>query len=195
MSNNSARSPISYKKTDLVLTLDRRVFKPCEAKVEPKWRWSRLRNEKWLVHIEPNTFKWNIKRLSVKDIPDVSMTSQLQRLELKVDETNQLMKRLSKTLATKEDLEKIEEVMLKNQQTLQDMLKRHMTDLKRKFEGEVEREVGKEKAGRFWILLEKISTISDVIQFAQYVKDFFVFLNENRILQVTLPFLLKMLLG
>ena len=195
MSSNSTRSPISYKKTDLVLTLDRRVFKPCEAKIEPKWRWSRLRNEKWAVHLEPNTFKWNIERISVKDLPDVSMTPQLQRLELKVDETNKLMKRMSQTLATKEDLKKIEELMLKNQQTLQDVLKRHMTDLKRKFEGEVERKVGKGKASRFWMLLEKISTISDTIQFAQYVKDFFVFLNENKILQVILPFLLKILLG
>lgn len=196
MSNNkSVRSPISYKKMDLVLTLDRRAFKPCEGKIEPKWRWLRLRNEKWAVHLEPHTFKWNIKRLSSQDIPEVSMTPQLQRLELKVDETNELIKKMSKTVATKKDLEKLEELMLKNQQTLQEMLSRHMTDLKRKFEEEIEQKVGKKKASRFWSLLEKISTISDTIQFALYVKEFFVFVQENKVLQILLPLFLKMILG
>jgi len=70
-----------------------------------------------------------------------------------------------------------------------------MADFKRVFEKDIEEKVGKTKAKRFWQLLEKISVVSGTMQFAEYLAKFSIFLYENKVLQNTLPFILKMILG
>lgn len=56
--------PLEYKKLEKILTLDPRVFKPCEGKEVAQWSWRRLKTEKWLVHLTKYTNKWKIRRLS-----------------------------------------------------------------------------------------------------------------------------------
>lgn len=54
---------LKYEKLQKILTLDPRVFKPCEAKEVEEWSWKRLRNRKFLVHLQKYTNKWNITLL------------------------------------------------------------------------------------------------------------------------------------
>ena len=58
--------PISFKyeKLHKILTLDPRVFEPCQAKEVEEWSWKRVKNIKFLVHLKKYTNKWNIKKLS-----------------------------------------------------------------------------------------------------------------------------------
>lgn len=122
-----------------------------------------------------------------------SVTRQFELLSLKVNGTNTLVRKLAENVATKEDIERTESVLVKNQEILQRMLKQNIGDIRQKLEGEIEEKIGKKKANRFWRILEKISTISDTIQFAQYVKEFLVFLCEQKIIQTVLPLILEML--
>lgn len=54
---------LKYEKLHKILTLDPRVFKPCEAKETEEWSWRRVRHVKFFVHLKKYTYKWNVKRL------------------------------------------------------------------------------------------------------------------------------------
>jgi hypothetical protein len=178
-----------------ILTLDSRVFEPCHAKVESEWSWTKFKTRKFLVHLEKYTYKWQVTPLSSTETLEFSNSQKLQQFGLKIDETNELVGKLSKNVATKRDLKRTEGLLLKNQNELQITLKKHMADFRRVFEKDIENEIGKTKAKRFWQLLEKISVVSGTMQFAEYLAKFFIFLHENKVLQNTLPYILKMILG
>jgi hypothetical protein len=50
----------SREKAELVL--DDTQFKVCEGKVVSLWSWKKMKNEKWLVHLN-ETGKFNIRKL------------------------------------------------------------------------------------------------------------------------------------
>lgn len=55
---------VRYERLQKILTLDPRVFKPCEAKEVEEWSWKRFKNVKFLVHLKKYTNKWSVKRIS-----------------------------------------------------------------------------------------------------------------------------------
>jgi hypothetical protein len=189
--------PFLYRteKMNKILTLDSRVFEPCHARVETEWSWAKFKTRKFLVHLKKDTFEWQVKPISSAETPEFSNFQKLQQLGLKIDKTNALINKLSKNVATKKDLKRTEGLLLKNQKELQTALKKHMADFKRVFEKDIEEKVGKTKAKRFWRLLEKISVVSGTMQFAEYLAKFSIFLYENKVLQNTLPPILKMIVG
>lgn len=34
------------------IIIDKREFKPCRGKEVEEWSWKRMRNEKWIVHVD-----------------------------------------------------------------------------------------------------------------------------------------------
>jgi len=191
----SASFSYRTEKMEKVLVLDSRVFKPCHAKVESEWSWTRFKTRKFLVHLRKDTLEWEVRPLSFEEAPEFLDAQKLQQLGLRIDETNSLIGKLSKNVATKKDLKRTEGLLLKNQKEFQAELRKHMVDLKRALENDVEKRVGKAKAKRFWQLLEKISVVSGTMQFAEYLAKISIFLYENEALQSILPYILKMILG
>ena len=53
---------LSFKRKTIEIILDQREFKPCKAKVVPKWSWRTLRTEKFLVHMDKDG-KFIIKKI------------------------------------------------------------------------------------------------------------------------------------
>lgn len=122
-------------------------------------------------------------------------TKLLEDIKDTTEENRELLYGLSMDVVTKEDLMQTERLLVHNQESLQRILKHDMTDLKDAISVEIENKIGEKRASRFWKIMEKLSTVSDVVQFAEYVKELVFFLNEHKILQTILPFLLKMILG
>lgn len=56
--------PLEYKRVEKILTLDSRVFEPCQAKEVVQWSWKHVRNEKWLVHLVEYTNEWHVKKIT-----------------------------------------------------------------------------------------------------------------------------------
>jgi len=51
-----------FRREKAELVLDDTKFKVCEGKVVSIWNWKRLKNEKWLVHLNEKG-KFSIKKL------------------------------------------------------------------------------------------------------------------------------------
>lgn len=199
MSNNESKLsffPISshYKKMEKILTLNTTVFEPCHPKVEWEWSWKKLRNVKFGVHFTKHG-EWDIMPISSAVATRTLQSHEMKLLRQRIDEIKGMIQKLSKDVATKTDLKRTQELLIKNQTRLQTMLKENMEDLKRTLGRDIERKVGKQKAKKFWELLEKVATISDIVDFAKHVRDLLIFLHEQKIIQIALPFVLKMILG
>jgi hypothetical protein len=63
-SHAGASVTLEYKKLQKVLVLDKRVFEPCHPKEVEQWSWKRLKNEKYLVHLQKTKAQWSIRKLS-----------------------------------------------------------------------------------------------------------------------------------
>ena len=51
-----------FKKMEQKIILDMRTFVPCHAKEVEEWTWGKMKNEKWIVHLQTNGMlkKWKI---------------------------------------------------------------------------------------------------------------------------------------
>jgi len=176
-----------------ILTLNTTVFEPCQPKVEWEWSWRKLKNVKFGLHFTKHG-EWKIIPISSTVTYDLK-TQELELLRRRIGEIKDMIQKLSKEVATKKDLEKTEKMLVKNQEKLQTMLTENLADLKKTLGKDIEKKIGKKKAERFWKLLEKVATISDIIDFAKHVRDLLVFLHEQNIIQLALPFILKMIFG
>lgn len=120
-------------------------------------------------------------------------SEELKCIRKTVEETQGLIVKLARDVATRKDLEKTKRLIVSNQEKLQENLRLKMESLKQNIHQQIDSKVGKKKASHFWELLEKISIVSDGIQFAWYVRDLVVFLNKYKILRIVLPLLLEMI--
>jgi len=152
-----------------ILTLNTTVFEPCHGRVDWEWSWRKLKNVKFAVHLNENG-KWTIRALSSTDIQYMK-PQEMKLLQKRIEEIKSLIEKLSKDVATKRDLKKTEKLLIKNQERLQTMLKENITDLRKTLGKDIEKKVGKKKAERLWQLLEKVATVSDIVDFAKHVKD------------------------
>lgn len=182
-----------FQKMEKILTLNPTVFEPCHGKVDWEWSWRKLKCVKFALHLNKHG-KWNIIPLSSTAIQDYQ-AQELKSLRERIETIKILIERLSKDVATKEDLKRTETLLVKNQEKLQTMLEQNMEDLRKTLGKDIEKKIGKKRAESFWKLLEKVATISDIIEFAKHVKDLLIFLQEQSIIQIALPFILKMIFG
>lgn len=187
--------PISshVRKMEKILTINTTTFEICHPKIEWEWSWTKLRNVKYVLHLTKDE-KMKIRPLSSSGTIGIE-TEELKRLRERIEEIKSLMENLSKDVVTRGDLKRTETLLIQNQERLQTMLKENMTDLKKTLDKEIKNEIGTRKAKRFWRLLEKVATVSDLVDFAKHVKDLLVFLSEQKTIQIALPFILKMILG
>lgn len=110
------------------------------------------------------------------------------------DDLRTLLRKLVDNVATKTDIDKIERFLVSQQEEIQEKLRRNMKEIKEKLQ--LETKIEKEKTGRLWKMLDKIATVSDVIDFTCHVKEFFAFLNENKeFISIILPLILKLITG
>lgn len=56
-----ASASVEIKRITKKIVLDNRVFKECQAKEVELWSWTKMRNEKWVVHWAK---KWHYKKIS-----------------------------------------------------------------------------------------------------------------------------------
>jgi hypothetical protein len=55
--------PYERKTLKMIMAVDPRKFKVCEATVQERWSHRKARNEKWLVHLKDDGH-WNIRKLA-----------------------------------------------------------------------------------------------------------------------------------
>ncbi len=54
-----------FRRVKAEIVLDDTKFKVCEGKVVSVWDWKKMRNEKWLVHLDEKG-KFSIKKLEYR---------------------------------------------------------------------------------------------------------------------------------
>ena len=182
-----------YKKMGRILTLNPTVFEPCHPKVDWEWSWRKLKNVKFGLHFTKQG-EWKI--IPISSAATYSLKeSEVKPLRLRIEKIKGMIQKLSKEAATKRDLQKTEKLLIESQERLQTTLRENMKDLKKTLDRDIEKKVGRQKAKRFWVLLEKVATVSDIIDFAEHVRDLLIFLEKHKIIQIALPFVLKMIPG
>lgn len=118
---------------------------------------------------------------------------QFRILGFKINGVNSLIRKLSQKVATKEDFQQMETLLVENQRIIQEILKEKIDDIRPEIEIEIEQKIDKKEASRFWRILEKLSTIGGALEFAKCVKELVDFLNEHKIIHTVLPLLLNLL--
>lgn len=119
----------------------------------------------------------------------------VQAVGLKVDGTAQMIKRLSQQVAKKEDVEEVEKLVLQNREIFIDQLKRSKNELIKTLNKQIGKKVNQKEKATLWEILEGLSVLGGAVQFAEYVKKLFDFLNEKKILHIVLPIIVKFIFG
>jgi hypothetical protein len=119
----------------------------------------------------------------------------VQGVGLKVDATAKMIERLGQQVAKKEDVTKVERLILENREIFSERLIQNKAELIREIDKEIGEKVSREDKATLWRSLEKLSDIGGAVQFAEYVKKLIDFLNEKKVLQIVLPILIKIIFG
>jgi len=120
---------------------------------------------------------------------------ELQIVGMKVNGTADMIKKLSKEVATKEDVEEAKQLVLQNREIFIEGLNKSKDELKKTLDKKIGDKVKEGEKKVLWGILEKLSAAGGAVQFAEYVKRLIDFLNEKKILQIALPILIKIILG
>lgn len=48
----SSRVPVSWKRTERKIIIDKREFDPCQGKEIEEWSWKKAKNEKYIIHLD-----------------------------------------------------------------------------------------------------------------------------------------------
>lgn len=134
-------------------------------------------------------FTVDSKSLSAKEMVFGSLTNEQERKLIK-----KLMTQLSK-ISMEEPVEKemqieIENYLVRNHNKVQNFLQRNFHLLKDRISGEFPWS----QVETFESLLEKISSVAEVIEFAICIFDFLEFLNKERKMKTVMPILLEMII-
>lgn len=119
----------------------------------------------------------------------------IQMVGLKVNGAAELIKKIDEKVATKDDVFKLEKLILENQEFTVDRLSKNKEELKQILAEAIGTKISQEDKSILWESLDKLSVLGGVAQFAEYVRMLFDFLNEKKILQIVLPIILKVIFG